>query len=797
MDINKNIQNAFRIILRHKLFSFINIIGLSIGFASSFLLLLYIQNEVGYNQCHKKKDNIYRVLEHNPSYEMIQPSAPYYFAEAIKNEYPEVKQSARYSYIWGVSFEKDSIWIEENNTYACDPSIFDIFTLPIISGNKENFLQTSNSIVITEKIARKYFPNTTALGKEFKMNMGDEIYVFTIDGVIKNIPKKSTFQADVFLPFDMDWERSKIFYDKKTYLQWNNSICETYILLNKQNDINKLEAKMPQLKSKYLDKSDTQYFNFQKLTDVYFHSSNLGNANNWGNLNKIYIFTFVAILILFIASLNYIILATAVSTTRFKEIAIRKVIGAGSKDLVTQIMTESFLISFIAIPVALLVSNLSLPFVNHLLNTNLSFDFSTNYIFILGVLLISILVSFLSGTYLSFLLLKRNPVGMLTEKVRLNNKKSFFRYGLIIFQIIVFVVFIITSQVISLQLKYSKQIEQGYNNNNIIKMPLEEDFATHISSFMNEVYKIPSVINVGVASYAPPDMGWQKSMISHYENKNETITCEYLDINYNFFETMEFKLLQGRVFSKDFLSDTLNSVLISESTIKSLGLPSNPIGLYIGGGNEQEKLKIIGVFKDVLMRTIKQEPLPLIMRFTNENLYEIVVRYRGGTQKETVAKLNLLIQKYNGGIDMEYISANDYIDMMYEEDENLRNTLTIFTFLAILISSLGLFGFSLFIIKQKTKTIAIRKLHGASTLSILKLISKEFLILVIIANLISLPIAYYISNLWLSEFVYRIGFNILPYIIALLLSSIIIFVTVIVSAYNTANTNPANSLKYE
>ena len=796
MNITKNIQNAFRIILRHKLFSFINIIGLSIGFATSFLLLIYLINEFGYNQCHINKDKIYRVLMHKPHYEMVVPSAPYYFAESIKKEYPEIKESARYGRIWGASFEKDSLWIKERIIFACDPSIFDMFTLPVIIGNKEKFLQTPNSIVITERIAQKYFPNTSALGKELKMNMGDEIYVFTIDGVIKNIPKKSTFQADIIVSFDISRERFKIFYDKETYLAWDNPICQTYILLDNNNDIETLKNKLPKFKQKYLGKENSAFYSLQNLTDIYFHSNNLGNTNTWGSLNKIYTFSIVSILILIIAIFNYLILATVQSVTRFKEIGIRKVVGADNKELIIQIITENVLMSIIAVPISFLIMELSIPFINQLLQSNLSINYLSNYQFIIGVILISLIVGILAGTYLSILLSKYNPIKILTEKIRINNSKSFVRYGLIIFQIVIFVVFVIVSQIVSRQVNYAKNLAQGYNKENIIKIYLEDDFIQHIPTFIEDVNKNSNVINAGATSYAPPDMGWQKGRIKDNKNNNVNVVCEFLDVNYNFCETMEFKLLQGRTFSKDFLSDSL-SVLISESTINQLHLPKQPIGQSIISFDGKEKYKIIGVFKDVLMRTVKQEPLPLIIKFTNDNLYEIVVRYRPGTQKETVAKLNLLMQKYNGGIDMEYISVTDYIDMMYEEDENLKNTLTVFTFLAILISSLGLFGFSLFIIKQKTKTIAIRKLHGASTFSILKRTIKEFLVLVSIANIISIPIAYYISNLWLSEFVYRVGFSVLPYFMALLLSSLIIFLTVIVSAYKTANNNPAKSIKYE
>ena len=796
MDINKNIQNAFRIILRHKLFSFINIIGLSIGFATSFLLLTYLINELGYNQFYKNKDRIYRVLVHKPDYEMVQPSAPYYFSESIKNEYPEIKESARYGYMWGITFEKDSSWIKERNTYACDPSFFDIFKFHIISGDRSNFLKSPESVVITEKIARKYFPNTIALGQQLKMNISGEIYLLTVDGVIEDMPKKSTIRADVFCQFDLDWQRKKIYLTKDIYLDWGNPICETYILLDNNNNIKSIEDKLPKFKQKYLSKENNVFYSMQNLNDIYFHSNNLGNTRTWGSINTIYTFSIVSILILIIAIFNYLILATVQSVTRFKEIGIRKVIGANNKELILQIITENVLMSIIAVPISFLIMELSLPFINQLLQSNLTIDYLSNYQFIIGVIFISLIVGILAGTYLSLLLSKYNPIKILTEKTRINNSKSFFRYGLMVFQIIIFVVFVISSQIVSRQINYAKNINQGYNKENIIKIYLEDDFIPHISSFIEEIQKNSDVINAGATSYAPPDMGWQKGTMKDYKNNNEDVVCEFLDVNYNFLETMEFKLLQGRTFSKEFLSDTL-SVLISESAINKLHLDKNPIGQYITNFDNTIKYKIIGVFKDILMRTVKQKPLPLIVKFTNDNLYEIVVRYRAGTQKETAAKINSIMQKYNGGIDMDYISVNDYIDMMYEEDESLKETLTAFTFLAILISSLGLFGFSLFIIKQKTKTIAIRKLHGASTLSILRLIFKEFLIFVIIANIIAFPIAYYISNLWLSEFVYRIGFNILPYFIALLLSSLIVFLTVIMSAYKTANTNPANSLKYE
>jgi len=790
------IKIALRNLWRNKIFSIINILGLAIGLAGSFFLLLYILNETGYNKCHEKRHHIYRVLEHLVDYEMLQPKSPYYMSESLLADFPEIKASTRVGYIYRVMFKKDENFILERNVYASDPSIFDIFTLPVVSGNKNHFLTDPSSIVISRKIAEKYFPDQDAIGKEMQMKMGEESYTFRVDGVMENIPLKSTLRADILCHVDMMWERSKAYFpDKSPFVDWSFSPCETYLLLPENYKPAQLEDKFPLFVKNYLDEERNVEYNLQALTDIYFHSRHLNNSRSWGNLQRIYTFSLVALLILIIACTNYIILSTAQSMTRYKEIGLRKVVGANRRTLVQQILTEGILVSLFALPVSLVLMEISLSFMNDLLGADLEIYYLGNWKFLLGLLGITILVGILSGSYLAFYLSRLNPVSILNNIAGAGSSKSYVRSALIVLQLVVFSVLIIVSQTISSQINFAKNTDLGYDKENLVKIFIEKGFKRHITNFNNEIKSNPNIINASAASYTPPEMGWQKIKYQHATDPNKNVVIEQLDVDYDFVETLGLKLLQGRNFSRDFAMDSVNAIIISESAVSQFGF-TNPVGSTIAV-SETEKFHVIGVFNDIHMRSLKEKVMPMVIKFTSDNLHEIIVRHAPGTYDETIAFLEAKMEEFNTGSPMEYISVKENINYLYYQETRLKKTLNTFTFLAIFISILGLFALSLFMVRRKTKTIGIRKVYGASTKDILRLIASEFIALLIIANVIAWPVAWYFANRWLQEYAYRISFQVLPYLIALLASVLLVLTTVTINAARAARANPVDSLKYE
>lgn len=787
---------AFRNLWRNKTFSIINIIGLAIGLAGSFFLLLFILNETGYNKCHEKRHNIYRVLENKIDFEIIQPNCPFKMSESLLAHFPEIEASTRIRYIYRVAFQKDNNYINEYRVYAADPSIFNIFTLPVVSGNKELFLTEPSSIVISKKIAKKYFPGQDAIGKEMQMKMDNESYTFRVDGIMEDIPQKSTIKADILCHVDMMWERSKIYFpDKSDFINWDFSPCETYLLLADKYNYLQLEEKLPGFIEKHVGGGTNVEFTLQAFSDIYFHSRDLMNTRNWGNLQKIYNFSVLALLILFIACSNYIILSTAQSMKRFKEIGIRKVVGADRRTLIKQILTEGILVSLIALPVSVVIMEISIPFINNLLGADLKIYYLNNWEFLAGLIGISILVGIISGSYLAFFLSRFNPISILNNKANTGSSKSHIRSALIVIQLIIFSALIIVSQTISSQINHAINSDLGYNKKNLVKIFIDENFINHIGNFKNEIKTNPNIINVSAASYTPPEAGWQKMSYQHATDPEKQVIVEQLDVDYDFIETLGLEILQGRNFSKEYTLDSENAILISESAVDKFGL-TNPIGSTVKA-SETEKLNVIGVINDIHMRSLKEEIMPLVIRLTDDNLHEIIVRIAPGTYDETIKFLEDKMGEFNTESPMEHISVQENIEYLYHEESKLKRTLNTFTILAMFISVLGLFALSLFMVRQKTKSIGIRKVFGASHRDILQLIATEFFVLVLIANVIAWPAAWYISDLWLQKYAYRIGFNIQAYIISLIVSIFLVMLTVGINTTRAANANPVDSLKYE
>jgi len=791
-----HLNTALRNLWRNKFFTFINIIGLAIGLAGSFFLLLYIISQTGYNTCHENRNNIYRILKHSPEFSIVQPNVPFQMGEVLSENFAEVKKASRYRLIYGMSAKKDDQFIEERYVFGADPTVFDIFTLPVISGNKDIFLRDPSSIVISRLIAEKYFPGENAVGRELVMQMDEEEFTFRVDGVMENIPHKSTFRAEILCHTDMIWERSKKYFDdKNTFLDWSGGFCEIYVLLPDKYSPKQLENKLPAMVNNYIDKDRNVKFTLQALNDIYFNSQHLANARSWGDLQSIYNFTAIAVLILLIACANYIILSTAQSMTRFKEIGIRKVLGANRMILIRQILTESVLISFIAIPVSLLIMEFSLSFVNDILGVELKiWDFS-NWKFFIGLATITIIVGLLSGSYVSVFLSRYNPTLVFQNTDKLGNSKSWFRSAMIILQIVAFSVLIIVLQTISSQIDFTQNSDMGYDKENLLKIHIDVDSHAKVPAFLHEIKSNPNIINASAANYTPPELGWQKMQYLHPSDPTKKIVVEEISATYNFTETIGLKIQQGPSFSKDFALDAKNAAIISETAIKEFGL-TNPLGSTIHP-SEDETLIVIGVINDINIHTLKSKFTPLVLRMTDVALYEIVVRFAPGTQKETIEYLEEKFSSFIIKTTRGYMTAKEYLGRIYWKEFNFKKILTTFTLLAIFISIIGLFALSLFMVKQKTKVIGIRKVFGATVKDIIRLFVSEFLIMVLIANFIAWPLGWYFADRWLEQFAFRITLPIHAYLLALILSLVLVIATVTINAVRAANANPVDSLRYE
>jgi len=789
------LKTTIRNLWRNKIFSIINIIGLAIGLAGSFFLLMYASKEAGYNKCHEKRHDVYRILEHKAEFEMSQPNTPFLMSENLKATIPEVKTSARLSYLNFTAFQKDETFIDERRVYACDPAVFDIFTLPVIDGNKDNFLREPASVVLTEDIAVKYFGDEDPIGREITLRMNEKIYTLRVDGIIENVPQKSTFRPNVLCHIEMKWELyQKYFSERSTFLKWSLGTCRTYVLLPEGYDPEVMESKFPDFIDKHIPENVNVEYSLQCLTDIYFHSSHLMNSARLGSLQRLYNFSMVAILILFIACANYVILSTAQSLKRAKEIGIRKVVGAHRSQLIKQILTESIVVCMLAFPFALVIMELSASFVNELLNTNIEIWISSNLSFLLVFIIITLLVGIMSGGYLSFYLSRLNPVLIFRLKADSYSSRSLLRPVLIIMQLVIFSALIIIANTISLQVNYARNTDLGFDTRNIISFRVEDDFIPMIPEFLNEIKSNPDIINACAASYVPPFRGWSKTRYPHPTDPRKKVVVEQISVDYTFIETLGLELVQGRNFSREHGLDKEKAIILTEYAVEKFGF-EEAVGSVLKV-NDTTNYHIIGVVKDLHMRSLKDEITPMVIKFSDQYLWEIAVRHRIGTYRETAGFIEEKMSEFDAE-PSSLFSLEENVKYLYREESSLMRTFNTFTILASFISILGLFALSLFMVRQKQKNIGIRKIFGASIKDIFRLVLSEFLLMIIIANVIAFPLGWFFTNRWLEDFAYRISFPYQAYIFALLASVLLVLLTVGINIFKVARSNPVESIQYE
>jgi putative ABC transport system permease protein len=510
-----------------------------------------------------------------------------------------------------------------------------------------------------------------------------------------------------------------------------------------------------------------------------------------GNINNVYIFSLIGIIILVIACINYTILSTAKSSTRSKEIGIRKVLGAGKNTLLKQILGESVLISFISLPVALLLAHLLLPSVNQLFRKQLVIHYSENWQFIAGFILLTLFVGLISGSYLAFYLSSFQPVDVLKSKINIGITRSIYQKILIIIQLIIFVVLILGTCIIYKQIHYALHKDMGLNKEGLVIIHYDDDgFRKRYESFKNEISKNPDIINVSGAMFSPPYNGGMQWDVPRIDDPDQIIKVEGLAVDFNYIETLGFTLSEGRTFSKEFGSDS-SAIMLNETAVKKLGL-ADPVGKMI-----DDRL-IIGVIKDFHLHSFHKAIMPMIidimlMKYAGE----VVVRIKPDNISTTMNFIEDKWKEFAPDVPFDYSFFDDALEELYSEEQRFGKIISLFTLLAVFIASIGLFGLSLFIGEQRVKEIGIRKVFGSSVSRIVKLILKEYLLMVLIANLIAWPVAYFIMNKWLQNFAYHAKIDFWLYIGAAALSMFIVLMTMSFQTIKAAQTNPAETLKYE
>ena len=783
------LKTTLRFLQRNKLFAGINIMGLSLALAASFIILLYVINELSYNRGYKNRNQIYRVLNTYIEFKTTQLGTPYVMASALKDEFPQIEHAVRARYMRGFRLKLNEEFIPVYQAMATDSEIFDIFSIPL-TGSKENILDNPNSIVLSETQAEKFFPGEDPVGKEIIGLANNQEQLFVVTGVFEDIPLNSSLRADCFVNGKWTLEPiNQAFGTTNAEVNWNLDFWTTWIELKKGTDPNSLQSQFRELEKKNLGENPDKNYSIQNLSDVYLHSKEVMNSGMQGNMKNIRIFSTIAFLIILVAAFNYIILSTAVSSGRSKEIGIRKSNGAAVKAIRNQLLGESVFLALCVLPVAIFLAYIAKPYAEKLFQTKLYVIGSNIAIYLFIYLLLTIAIGFISGLYTSSYLSRLNIISILKNGASTGKRKSVLRFSLIVFQLIIFCCFISGTLIIRSQYKFALKKDLGYQNKNILLVDLGRDFNDY-KVFINNIKSNSNVTRAAGTMDALPMLGSMTSMIPNFQDNTQKVKVEGLAVDYNFLETMGITVAEGRSFSEEFGSDLDGSVILNQTAVKQLGI-DDPVGKKIGDRT------IIGVVNDFNLHSIHSDIPSLEIEMTDKYINQVAISYVPGSLDNLLPVIEAEWKKVAPDRTFQYQTIENLIEHIYSSEKNLSIIISIFALFSLIIAAFGLFGLTLFIAKTRTKEIGVKKVLGSSESNIIYSFLRENFIMVFTAAILAIPVTYYFMNKWLNNFSYKVSINLWVFVIAFVIAIIVVSATVLFHSYRASQINPVDALKYE
>jgi len=794
------IKNYLLLAIKHlrkqKVFSLINILGLTVGITCCLMIFLFILNELSYDTFHKNGKEIYRVMRTgnlNGEEREIPYLSPAY-ATALKNDYPDaIKEAVR------VMPDNDlisykNISYNEKKIYVTDSNFFQVFDFALIHGSAATVLKEPNSIVLTETTAKKYFADENPVGKVLQFNKNQQLKV---TGVCKDVPVNSHLQFDMVI--SISTLRSVVPPDWYTEFPSNNLF--TYVQLNPSVDPTQLKKRFPAFMDKYLG----QYYakngfkmglTIKPLKDIYFASDGFDNVKH-GNKKMVYIFMSIAILILLIACINFINLATARATDRSKEVGLRKVLGAVRKQLVVQFIFESVLFALVASFFSVVLVQLLMPAYTNLLGYELPSYWKNPlfYLFIVGVILI---VGILAGSYPALMLSAFSPIESLKGKLRVGKSGAFFRKALVVFQFGISVLLIVSVIVILSQMRYIRTTDLGFNQEQQLIVKFDNTtISENRERFKNDLQSIPAVQSVSMMSGEPG--GFHDTYSFEAEGQQEEkplFSTEFTDLD--FAKTLGLKIIAGRDLSKSFGTDSAQAVLINRTAANKLGYtPEQAIGKWIKNINRDSlRRTIVGVVEDYHYASLKDPIGPLVISPGRDQRLALI-KLKTANLKSAIAQIKTAYANAAPAYPFEYNFLDDKFNQLYKTEIKQGSVLSIFSLFAIFIACLGLFGLASYTAIKRTKEIGVRKVLGSSVENIVLLLSKDLLKPVLVGTIIALPVGYYAMNKWLEGFAYRISFSWWMFVLAAFAAVSIALLTVGFQAIKAAIANPIKSLRTE
>ena len=795
---------AWRSILKNKGIFSINIFGLAIGIASCLLIMLFVLDELSYDRFNEKADEIVRVVfKAKVNGEEIKEAvvmAP--VAEALKREFPEVKDATRLTNLHNPEIAYQNTIFRDSRFAYVDPNFFEIFTLPVIKGDKNNPLKQPNTVVLTQKEAKKYFGNEDPIGKALTLKKNGEQYKVT--AIIEEVPRNSHFHFDIFASTEG--------YSPAQKTSWMESEFLTYLLLKKGSSPENLEAKLPAVVEKYMGpqmkgemgmsfsefKKDNEIGLFlQPLTDIHLKSDFIASTEleQGGDIKYIYIFSAIALFMLLIACINFTNLATAAASKRAKEVGIRKVLGSGKDQLIYQFLAESFIATALAMLLSLLLFFLVLPLFNQLSGKDFGFSYLLQPYILLMLAGLGLIIALFAGGYPAFFLSSFKPLAALKNKFSTSGRSKSIRSGLVVFQFVISAGLILATLVVNQQMKYIQNKDLGYEKDQMLVLRQAYLLGAKQEAFKNQIANDPRIAHVTQSAFVPagPSDNSMSGVFLQQEFKRRMFVY---NVDEEYIPTMGMELVAGRNFSEEFGADS-SKVIINQRAAEILGFSKNALGKTLirdthDGG---KKLTVIGVVKDFHFKSLHRDIDPLIM--LNNPYGGLIVRLKTADMSAVIEDLQKTWNELGAGEPFSYSILDESYRETYRAERKMGSILSIFAFLTIFVACLGLFGLVTYTAEQRFKEIGIRKVLGSSTPQIVTLLSKDFLKLVLISFVIAFPLSYYLMNKWLQEFAYRIDVGWQVFALAGIITLLIAFLTISYKSIRAATANPVKSLRTE